>query len=63
MTLGKKDLIGDLILPVKANPDLPIKLLPRRSRELKKKCGQYRRTRKLMKLGEKDLIGDLILPV
>ena len=28
------DSTGDLILPVKANPDLPIKLLLRRYREL-----------------------------
>ena len=31
----KAYLLGDLILPVKVNPDLPIKLLFRRSRDLK----------------------------
>ena len=31
----RANLLGDLILPVKVNPDLPIKLLFRRSRGLK----------------------------
>ena len=64
--LERANLLVDLILPVKVNPDLPIKLLFRRSRDLK---GEElpdlpNKTRKLMKHWERaNLLGDLILPV
>ena len=64
--LGKANLLGDLILPVKVNPDLPIKLLFGRSWDLKGEelPDQANKTRKLMKHWERaNLLGDLILPV